>query len=402
VRILHVNHSANPAGGGPIEAIKQSARVLENEGHSVELLCLDSPDDPWLADYALPLHTVGPSSGGYGYTPKLIPWLREHRHSYDAVIINGLWQYSGFGTWRVLRKSGQPYFVFPHGMLDPWFKRRYPLKHLKKWLYWPWAEYRVLRDAAAVLFTCDEERIQARRSFWLYRCNEIVVNFGTADPVGDPIAQRSLFLDRFPELRERRPILFLGRIHEKKGCLELIEAFYRILEEQPELTANLHLVMTGPSENDYAREVQNVASRLGVAARITWTGMLKGDLKWGAFHAAEAFILPSYQENFGIAVAEALACGVPVLISNKVNIYREIERDAAALIEKAGLCGTVELLRRWVALGEDSKQSMRCAARRCFEKRFEITRAVGSLVHVLGSVDRTSHSTHRHAAEASS
>jgi glycosyltransferase involved in cell wall biosynthesis len=398
VRILHVNHSANPAGGGPIEAIKQAARALEGLGHSVELLCLDSPNDPWLSDCALQTHAVGPSSSGYGYTPKLIPWLREHRRDYDAIIVNGLWQFGGFGTWRGLRGANQPYFVFPHGMLDPWFKQRYPFKHLKKWLYWPWAEYRVLRDAAAVLFTCEEERLQARRSFWLYRCNEVVVNFGTASPAGKPSNQRSLFLERFPQLRDRRFLLFLGRIHEKKGCIELIEAFKHVLTEQE--CGDLHLVMAGPGDSGYSLEVQGAAERLGLSQRITWAGMLSGDFKWGAFHAAEAFVLPSYQENFGIAVAEALACGVPVLISNKVNIYREIMDDVAGLVDDAGLAGTVRLLQRWIALDSESKRSMGCAARRCFERRFEIQRAAGSLIQVLASVGPKLPSSDRRAIEA--
>ena len=83
--------------------------------------------------------------------------------AFDAVIINGLWQYHSFGAWRALRGTATPYYVFPHGMLDPWFKRSFPLKHLKKWLYWPWAEYRVLRDARAVIFTCEAES-SSRRS----------------------------------------------------------------------------------------------------------------------------------------------------------------------------------------------------------------------------------------------
>ena len=94
-----------------------------------------------------------------------------------------------------------PYFVFPHGMLDPWFKRTYPLKHLKKLLYWPWAEYRVLRDAAAVLFTSEEERRLARESFWPYRCNEVVVNYGTAAPEIDLASAREDFFGSFPQLR---------------------------------------------------------------------------------------------------------------------------------------------------------------------------------------------------------
>lgn len=382
VRILHVNHSADPVGGGPIEAIKQSARALGKIGHTVELLCLDAPGASWLSDYEFPIHAIGPSSNGYGYAPRLVPWLHSHRRNYDVIVINGLWQFHGFGTWQALRGTNQPYFVFPHGMLDPWFKRRYPLKHLKKWLYWPWAEYRVLRDAAAVLFTCEEERIQARQSFWLYRCHEVVVSFGTAVPVGDPDTQRTAFFDRFPQLCGRRLLLFLGRIHEKKGCLELVEAFHRVKSQRPD---DFHLVIGGPADSDYALRVKQAVERLGLSDRITWTGMLAGDLKWGAFRAAEAFVLPSYQENFGIAVAEALACGVPVLISNKVNIYREIESDEAGLIEDPGAAGTTRLLERWLHSTLETRSSLRHSARRCFKERFEIDRAAASLTEVFAS-----------------
>jgi glycosyltransferase involved in cell wall biosynthesis len=383
VKILHINHSANPAGGGPIEAIKQQAGVLEESGHSMELLCLDSPDDPSLFDCTFPVHAVGPSSPGYGYTSRLVPWLEKHRLNYDAVVINGLWQFSGFGTWRALRMHGQPYFVFPHGMLDPWFKQRYPLKHLKKWIYWPWAEYRVLRDAAAVLFTCEEERIQARKSFWLYRCKETVVSLGIASPAGDPQRQRRLFLERFAELRQRKLLLFLGRIHEKKGCLELIKAFQRLIGEHPQSTDSLHLVMAGPAESNYAMAVRDDAQRMGLASRITWTGMLTGDLKWGAFRAAEAFVLPSHQENFGIAVVEALACGLPVLISNKVNIWREIEQDGVGLVDDDDEAGIHRLLRRWIEMDSERKRAMQSAARNSFESRFEIRRAVELLIDAL-------------------
>ena len=148
---------------------------------------------------------------------------------YDAVIVNGIWQFHSFGAWRALRNSSTPYVLFTHGMLDPWFKKQYPLKHLKKWMYWPWAEYRVLRDAQAVLFTCEEERVLARESFWLYRCNEVVVSYGTAKPKGDPELERQEFFTRYPELRGKKLALFMGRIHPKKGCDLLIEAFAKVL-----------------------------------------------------------------------------------------------------------------------------------------------------------------------------
>ena len=148
----------------------------------MELVVLDDAAAPWLAGSDLPVHAVGRGLTNYGYSRKLDRWLKEHASEYDRVIVNGVWQYPGFAVWRRLAGSHLPYYVFPHGMLDPWFKRTYPLKHLKKWLYWPWAEYRVLRDAAAVIFTSEQERIEARESFWLYRVREKISPLGVDPP----------------------------------------------------------------------------------------------------------------------------------------------------------------------------------------------------------------------------
>ena len=298
---------------------------------------------------------------------------------YDALLIQGLWQYSSFGVWRALRGTSTPYFVFPHGMLDPWFRRTYPLKHLKKMLYWPWAEYRVLRDAAAVLFTSEEERRLARESFSLYRCNEVVVSYGTAAPQVDLAGARKDFFVGFPQLRGRRFLLFLGRLHEKKGCELLIKAFSAMRNSaanQP-----LDLVVAGPcADEGYLRHLQRIAQS---AAAVTFTGMLAGKRKWGAFSAADGFILPSHQENFGIAVVEALACGTPVLISNKVNIWREIALDQAGYVENDDLAGTARLIDRWIRTAPDVRAVMKENARKCFARYFEINRATDSLLKVL-------------------
>ncbi len=185
MRILHLTATLDPAAGGPVEGVRQSAIALAALGHHVEAASLDAPDAPFVADFALPVAALGPGQGKYGRTPHLVPWLREQGSQFDAVIVNGLWQYHSLAAWQALHGLGARYYVFPHGMLDPWFKRTYPLKHLKKWLYWPWAEYRVLRDAQAVLFTTEEERVLARQSFWLYRAREQVVSYGTGKPPAD-------------------------------------------------------------------------------------------------------------------------------------------------------------------------------------------------------------------------
>lgn len=379
MKLLHIISSVDPRGGGIAEGVLRLQEALTGLGHEGEVLTLDAPDAPFLKGFPAKVHALGPSRGTYAYNAALVPWLKQHARQFDAVIVNGLWQYPGLATLRALDPGQPPYFVFPHGMLDPWFKRHYPRKHLKKWLYWPWAEYRVLRNAAAVLFTCEEERLVARESFWLYRCREEVVSYGTTDAPRDGQRLSQSFLEAHPHLRGKRLVLFLGRIHEKKGCDLLVDAFATIAAQAPDV----HLVMAGPDQEGWVASLQGRAAHLGIADRITWTGMLSGDLKWGAFYASEVFCLPSHQENFGIAVAEALACGRPVLISDKVNIWREIAEDAAGFVETDTPDGTRLMLQRWLDATPEAMHAMRAAATDCFQRRFRIERVAQNLTRVI-------------------
>jgi glycosyltransferase involved in cell wall biosynthesis len=385
MRILHAIRSVNPRGGGPIEGIKQLSQINESNGHHVEVVSLDGPTDAGVKEFPFTLAAVGPVGTKYGYTSRFVPWIRRHHSRFDVLIVNGLWQFNALGVRLGLRDTATPYCVYPHGMLDPWFRRRYPLKHLKKWLYWPWGDYRVLRDARAVFFTCEEERRLARLSFWLYRCREVVVNYGTAPPPPRAEAQQALFYETFPLLRGKRLVLFLGRLHEKKGADLLLRAFRVVQQEAADRPGNvpLHLVMVGPDANGYQKHLQELSNALGINNAITWAGMLSGDLKWGAFRAAEVFVLPSHQENFGIAVVEALACGVPVLISNQVNIWREIVDDKAGLAAADDLAGTLSLLRQWLQLGTAEQERWRECARQSFEQRFHMERVAENLIHTL-------------------
>lgn len=381
MNLLRLIASLDPRGGGPMEAARKIDTALAARGVQVEVACLDAPDaGDFLRDYPATVHALGPAKLGYRYNAALVPWLKAHRQRFDAVIVNGLWQYHGFAAWRALAGTDTPYFVFTHGMLDPWFKRTYPLKHLKKGLYWPWAEYRVLRDARGVLFTSEEERRLARESFRLYRCHEVVTAYGTGQP--PPDADGSLaarFRARHPQLAGKRIVLFLSRIHEKKGCDLLLSAFAQVAHAHPEL----HLVMAGPDQTGWAAVLRRQAHDLGIAERVTWPGMLQGDDKWGAFHAAEVFCLPSHQENFGIVVAEALGCGKPVLISNKVNIWREIEADAAGIVRDDTAAGTLEALQAWLGLSSTEKQAMSQAAARSFDTRYRIENVASGLISIV-------------------
>lgn len=379
MKVLHVISSMDPRGGGPSEGIRQLRKSLPFYGVEFEVVCCDPIDADWIENINIKIHSVGEGKSSYCYSGNLPLWFEQYIHNYDCLIINGLWQYPGLAAMRACIKYNVPYYVFTHGMLDPWFKKTYPLKHFKKWLYWPWAEYRVLKNARSVIFTCEEERILARKSFWLYRVNEAVSSYGTAMPPQDVERLSAIFSDAFPDLTGRRFVLFLSRIHEKKGCDLLIQAFAKVADRDTEL----QLVIAGPDQIGLKAKLQKLAESLGIAHRIHWLGMLTGDVKWGAFHSSEAFILPSHQENFGIVVAEALGCSKPVLISDKVNIWREIEADNAGIVANDDLAGTEYLLTSWMSMNNNERQVMSKNAVNCFLNRFTVDAMAKSLVKII-------------------
>ncbi len=361
-----------------MEWVRQYGSVAQSLGHEIEVVSLDSPNAPWLETFPLPTHAMGHYLKNF-YSPQLYSWLKAHANNYDVIIVHGLWRYASFGTWRALHTMDIPYFVYTHGMLDPWFKQFYPIKHLGKWLYWPWTDYRVLRDARGVIFTCEQERDKARESFWYYKCNEMVSTIGIQAPPEANDRQKEIFFKHYPEAKNKRVFLFLGRIHPKKGCDILIEAFAR---SNP-VKHNLHLVFAGPDHENWIPSLKKLVDRLDISQHVTWTGMISGDLKWGAFRLAEAFMLPSHQENFGISVVEAMACNLPVLISTKVDIHAEIKEDYAGLVADDTIVGTENLFRNWLALSKEEHALIGHNAQISFLKRFEIGNATQHLLNLL-------------------
>jgi len=368
VRILHVIGSLSPADGGPPEAVRQLARAWGQIGVSAELASVDEPNEPFLANIRVPVHALGQRRlGRFSYSRLLAPWLRDNAGRFDAIVVHGIWSYPNLAVRRAARRAGKPWGVFVHGALDPWFNRQYPLKHLKKRLYWP-LQYPVLRDARAVFFTTGAERDLAATSFSPNQWNAVVVPYGISEPEGDPRAQAEAFLAKFLALRGRRYLLSMGRIHEKKGCDLLLQAFARVAGEAPDLD----LVIAGPDQVGWQATLEAMAADLGVASRVHWPGMIAGDLKWGALRSAEAFVLPSHQENFGIAVVESLAAGRPVLISNQVNIWPQIEAEGVGLVDDDTLDGTERLLRRWLAMPPSGREAMAARAHPCFVKNYSM------------------------------
>jgi glycosyltransferase involved in cell wall biosynthesis len=379
LRILQIIASLDLTGGGPPDAANRLGQIWAAQDHEVCVVTLDHPDAAYLR--GLPYQAIGLGQLGkpggtdlsklwvrFGYSPLLVPWLRANAANYDIVLVHALWNYSTTAARIALTGSGVRHFVFPHGSLSPWFKQVYPIKSLIKKLIWKVNEGRLVNGATAVLFTTRTERDEARLAFSPYRANAEVAGFGSAEPPSDLARQIEAFHSTVPQVDGRRFILFVGRLHTVKGCDLLIRAFAKVASGNPDLD----LVMMGPDPDGLLEHLKALSAELGIADRVFFPGMIDGAAKWGAYRTGEVFALTSHTENFGVVVAEALSCGLPVLITDKVNIWQEVAGDGAGLVESDTQDGADRLLTRYFGMSDDQTTAMRAAARACYERHFRI------------------------------
>jgi glycosyltransferase involved in cell wall biosynthesis len=389
MKLLHVIGSMNPDTGGPCQMIRSFAPWFLAQGHSLDVVCLNDRDAAFLKSEPFPAHAVGQGRGGWNYSPGLTPWFKKHLREYDAVILNGLWQFQGYALWRASKTVtyAPPFYIFPHGMLDPWFQKVSvrPLKAARNTVFWKTIQHRIIRDAAGLLFTCEEERRLAQLPFSPYQPRrEEVVGLGVPEPPAFDERMKTAFLEKCPGVRGENYFLFLGRIHPKKGVDLLIQGYATLHKKNSGGKPVPKLVIAGPDlDSTYGREMQTLAAQLCPRDTVLWPGMISGDAKWGALFGCDAFVLVSHQENFGIAVVEALACGKPVLISDKINIWREIKDDQAGLISDDTDAGANIIFRQWKSLSPESRTAMQKSARACFENRFGIAPATRRLLAVI-------------------
>ncbi|WP_207423420.1 glycosyltransferase [Desertivirga brevis] len=387
--LLHLIGSMNPSSGGPCQGIRNSIPILEQRGIFREVVSLDDPTSDFIGKDKFPIHALGPGKSPWCYSEKLIPWLRDNICRFDVIIVNGLWLYHSYAVTKVIKqlegeikRTGSSLklpklFIMPHGMLDPYFQRapERKLKAFRNWLYWKLIEVEVVNRASGVLFTCETELLLARETFDHYKPKkELNIGYGIEKPPMYNERMKNAFLDLCPQVKGEKYFLFLSRIHHKKGVDILVNAYLRLIDQYGDLPK---LVIAGPGlDSSYGEKIKGLVNSNEKAKNsIYFPGMLSGDSKWGAFYGAEVFVLPSHQENFGIAVVEALACETPVLISKEVNIWREIESDSAGFVANVNLEETTQMLKSWLILSDDKKLEFRNNAKKCFEKYFHIVPA---------------------------
>lgn len=399
MRVLHVIDKMDPQLGGVCQAVRMLVAGLVKQNVHNEVVSLDDAGSEFIHHENFPLHCLGEGKGPWKKNPALLDWLQKNLSGFGAVIVHGLWLYHSYAVrkaiqTRYLMKAPVPLlFIMPHGMLDPYFQKAAgrKLKALRNWLFWKLVESKTVNSADALLFTCGAEQQLARVPFSPYRPKkETVIGLGIEQPPSFTPEMRQAFLQKCPAIENQRYLLFLSRIHEKKGVDNLVKAFANWKQNNrangpTASTQNVKLVIAGPGfETSYGKSIQQlVAGYENVKRDIVCTGMLSGYAKWGAFYGAEAFVLPSHQENFGIAVVESLSCGTPVLISNQVNIFTEIETAGAGLVGADTTEGVQSLLEKWSCLSGVEKNDYAKRALALYGETFTVESTAAKLFRAL-------------------
>ena len=368
INILHMASTLNPKYGGPVEGLKILNVAYKKFNISLNVLTLDNKKSVWLKDKLLPkTFAIGPSYFNYKLNFKIWSWLKKNVHRYDFVVVDGVWQFHGLIMWLYAKKYNQPYFILPHGMLDPWFKKYYFFKHIKKIIYWKLFENKILRDAKAVLFHNKKEKELASIPYRPFSINSEIINHGVVKKNYKQRILKKTFDNLLKNNKEKKIVLFLSRIHKKKGCDILIKSFAKSFKDNK----NVILVMAGHDKNEYAIELKKLASNLKLK-NIIWTGFINDIQKWSLLKYSDVSCFPSNSENFGITIVESLSCGTPVIISNKINIYENIYKYKAGFVGNNNVKDTTRNLKKWYRLSTNKKKILKQNAIKCFERNFNV------------------------------
>ena len=340
MRVLHVIPSLSPKHGGPSMALPAMARALDSLGISVDVATTDD-DGPGCRISGIPL-AVATQHEGFRvfYFPKqtefykvslpLLRWLFRHVADYDAVHVHGVFSFSMLAAGWSSRIRHVPYIVRPLGVLNSWgmANRRRWIKALSFRLL----DKPVLDHAAAIHYTSRQEEAEVSRLG--IRSPGVVIPLGIDLRPYQSLPSPELFTKRFPEIAGRPLVLFLSRLDPKKNVELLLEAMRLLLSEKfaPSRPAPL-LVIAGSGSPDYTARLKARASELGLDADVLWAGHLEGLEKLASLAAAAVFVLPSYSENFGIVLLEAMASGLPCIASDQVALAAEVAAfDAVELV----------------------------------------------------------------------
>lgn len=349
MRALHIIQSISRSNGGPSRSVQGLVAGLNSAGVEAWLLTLQKCEKPWVEGVS---HFVS----GEPLENVLVQIKPQ------IVHLHGIWDLELHRCAVICRRWNIPYIIAPRGMLEPWsLQQKWLKKRIARWLY----QDKDLRFAAALHATAESEAEQFRA---LGFKNPIVVSpNGVNVPKNFSRAERG----------EKRRVLFVSRMHPKKGVMELVEAWNKLVVSG--WVCELVYTVNGNLEREYEAKVKARVKELGLENQFRFTGALNDDEKWQAYGRADLFVLPTYSENFGIVVAEALWAGVPV-ITTKGTPWQELETRECGWWIDTGVDPLVETLRKALVVSRQSLVEMGERGRKLVEEKFTWDAVVAKMI----------------------
>jgi glycosyltransferase involved in cell wall biosynthesis len=365
LRILHVVSTIDARAGGPAVAVVGLATAQQRVGLDVSMLATATAGESDDAAKALRangvnVEIVGPCTMPLCRHRQIVPTLQRLMPQADLVHIHALWEEVQFQAAKLARQLGKPYVISAHGMLDPWSLAQ---SKWKKKLYLMLRMRRYLDGAAAIHFTSKSESDGAKPLG--LKSPHLVEPLGVDLSEFAKLPPRGSFRARYPQLQDRPIVMYLGRIYPQKGLELLVPALARGNVDRA------MLVVVGPDQDGFQAQVERLADEHGVRDRIVFTGILRGQSRNEALVDADLFALPSFHENFGMAIVEALACGVPVIVSDQVGICHEIAEGRVGAVVPTQIDPQAQTMRTW--LTDDTLRHDAAARTRPFvEKTYDL------------------------------
>lgn len=380
MKILHVIANLAPRYGGPSQAILGMTQSLAAIGNEVTIYTTNQDGDGIL-EVPLDQHICkdGVSIKYFQIqNPRFfgtsLPMAKKlkfelKRKNFDIVHIHSLYMFHGAVAAHYCRKYNIPYIIRPHGTLDPFLYNRH---RKRKAMIEKLFENKNIKNAAALHYTTEEEKLLAR-PFISHDRGFIVPNGINLNDYRKSVDLGG-FRSKYPETKNKKIILFFSRLNFKKGLDLLIDAYAKITLTRDDV----HLVIAGPDNEGYGQQVKQWITSHNLNNRVTFTGMLRGEAKLEVLYDSDIFVLPSYSENFGISVIEAMICGLPVIVSNKVNIYRELMDNNAGEVVN---CDSIEITQSILKLINDEEYSKKLSenGKKLVEEQFQWSKVGQSL-----------------------
>jgi len=384
MRVLHVIPSVAANSGGPAQAIFPMCRALKSQGIDVLLVTSDAG----IHDAPLPETVVSYNDvptiffhsqlgRSFKFSKPMSNWLKASVPDFDLVHIHAVFNHACVAASRACLANGIPYVIRPLGTLEPWSLKQ---KRFRKRVFWRLRGEEMLRGAVAVHYTTTAEQRSVEEQFGLN--NGIVIPLGIESEAPENFSHSDDVLTSVSELNGHPYVLVLSRLHPKKALNVLIDAFVDATAD-PELH-QWRLLIAGDGEPDYVRSLRGRVQQFDKRQQILFSGWLTGEAKWNALANASLLALPSYQENFGLCALEALTCGVPVLVSQHVNLADDIERAGAGWISDVGTRQLAAALTS--ALGDDAERQRRGIAGKVLSKQFTAERMGTELIRLYSAI----------------